>query len=157
MGVELDERSVVDCAQRGLSVVQADLEKGLAPFADKQFDYVVLSQTLQSIRDVEGVIHEMLRVGRRGVVSFPNFGYHKLRSMFFETGRMPETPGLLRHKWYNTPNIRFLTIADFREFCQAQKIEIHRCACLDTEAARDIDPTENCNLTADMAIFVLSR
>lgn len=157
MGVELDERAVVDCAQRGLSVVQADMERGLAPFADKQFDYVVLSQTLQSIRDVEGVVDEMLRVGRRGVVSFPNFGYHKLRSMFFETGRMPESPGQLRHKWYNTPNIRFLTIADFREFCRLKGIEIHRCACLDTEAARDVAPGEDCNLTADMAIFVLSR
>jgi len=106
--------------------------------------------------DVEGVIREMLRVGRRGIVSFPNFAYHKLRKMLM-AGRAPEVRGLLRYKWYNSPNIRFLTIADFHEFCREKGIRIHRCAFLDTEEGRDIPPEEDSNLAADLAIFVLSR
>jgi homoserine O-acetyltransferase len=156
MGVELDEQAVIDCAQRGLSVVQADLERGLAPFADKQFDYVVLSQTLQSIRDVQFVVAEMLRVGRRCIVSFPNFAYHKLRRMLCEDGRAPEAPGLLRHKWYNSPNIRFFSIADFEDFCRAKGVAVHRRIALDTEEGREVaddDPNRN----ADLAIFLLSR
>jgi homoserine O-acetyltransferase len=156
MGVELDESAVIDCVWRGLQVVQHDLNEGLALFADNQFDCVVLSQTLQSIMDVEGVISEMLRVGRRCVVSFPNFAYHKLRKML-QQGKAPEVRGLLRYKWYNSPNIRFLTIADFSEFCREKGIRIHRCAYMDTEEDRDIWPDEDPNLCADLAIFVLSR
>jgi homoserine O-acetyltransferase len=156
MGVELDEGAVIDCVWRGLDVVRRDLNDGLALFADNEFDYVVLSQTLQSIMDVEGVIREMLRVGRRGIVSFPNFAYHKLRKMLWQ-GRAPEVRGLLRYKWYNSPNIRFLTITDFGEFCREKGIRIHSCAFLDTEEGRDIPPEEDSNLAADLAIFVLSR
>lgn len=156
MGIELDEDSVIDCVWRGLQVVRRDLNHGLELFRDKQFDYVVLSQTLQSIMDVEGVIGEMLRVGRRCVVSFPNFAYHKLRRML-EQGRAPEVRGLLRYKWYNTPNIRFLTIADFTEFCREKGICIHRCLYLDTEDGREVAPEEDPNLAADLAIFILSR
>ena len=156
MGVELDEGSVIDCVCRGLEVVQHDLNDGLALFADNQFDYVALSQTLQSIMDVEGVIGEMLRVGHQCIVSFPNFAYHKLRKMLAE-GRAPQVRGLLRYKWYDSPNIRFLTIADFREFCREKDIRIHRCIFLDTEEGRDIPPEADSNLKADLAIFVLSR
>ncbi len=157
VGIELDERAILACVRRGLDVVQADLNDGLAPFADNQFDVVVLSQTLQSIRDVERVVDEMLRVGRRCILSFPNFAYHKLRRMLQETGRAPETTGLLHHKWYNSPNIRFFSIADFEDFCRAKQIRICRCACLDTEEGRNIGEDEDCNLAADLAIFVLSR
>jgi len=155
MGVELDEQALIVDVQRGLDVVQADLNDGLAAFGDDQFDVVVLSQTLQSIRDVEGVIEEMLRVGRRCMVSFPNFGYYKLRRMLHESGRAPESAGQLRHKWYNSPNIRFFSIADFRQFCRDKRIRIHRSICLDTEEG--IDVIDNPNLNADVAIFVLSR
>jgi len=155
LGVELDEQHIITCVRRGLDVVQADLNEGLSQFADKQFDVVVLSQTLQAVSDVERVIADMLRVGRRCVVSFPNFAYHKLRDMLHEKGRAPEAPGLLRHRWYNTPNIRFLSIADFEDFCREKGIDVHRRICLDTEAGVEIhdDP----NLKADLAIFVISR
>ena len=156
MGVELDEASVIDCVCRGMNVVQRDLNDGLALFADNQFDYVALSQTLQSIMDVEGVIREMLRVGRQCIVSFPNFAYHKLRKMLAD-GRAPEVRGLLRYKWYNSPNIRFLTIADFQEFCREKNIRIHRRVFLDTEEGRDVPAEQDSNLRADLAIFVLSR
>jgi methionine biosynthesis protein MetW len=97
----------------------------------------------------------MLRVGRRSIVSFPNFAYHKLRKMLTEQGKSPISSGLLRHKWYNTPNIRFFSIADFEEFCQERSIRIHERIALDTEEGRVV--SENVNLLADMAIFVISR
>lgn len=155
MGLELNEEDVVCCLQRGLDVVQADLNCGLAPFSDGQFDYVVLSHTLQAVRDVERLIVDMLRVGRRSIVSFPNFAYHKLRKMLFKQGRSPISPGLLRHEWYSTPNIRFFSISDFEEFCRDRNIHIHERIALDTEEGRII--SEDANLLADMAIFVVSR
>jgi homoserine O-acetyltransferase/O-succinyltransferase len=155
MGLELHEEDILACMQRGLDVVQADLNTGLAPFNDAQFDYVVLSHTLQAVLDVERVIREMLRVGRRSIVSFPNFAYYKLRQMLAEQGKSPVSSGLLRHAWYNTPNLRFLTIADFEEFCQERRIRIHKRIALDSEEGRLI--TEDANLLADMAIFVLSQ
>jgi len=155
MGLELDQQAVIACVGRGLDVVQANLNEGLSSFADKQFDCVVLSQTLQAIRDVEGLVSEMLRVGRQCIVSFPNFAYHKLRRMLCQQGRAPETVGLLKYKWYNTPNIRFFSILDFEEFCAERGVRIHRCVALDTEARREVDNDPNAN--ADLAIFVISR
>jgi homoserine O-acetyltransferase/O-succinyltransferase len=155
MGLEINEQDVLFCLQRGLDVVQADLNSGLAPFSDAQFDYVVLSHTLQAVRDVERLITDMLRVGRRSIVSFPNFAYHKLCKMLTEQGKSPVSSGLLRHEWYNTPNIRFFTIADFEEFCRERRIRIHERIALDTEDGHVI--SDNANLFADMAIFVISR
>ncbi len=156
MGVELDEQAIIACVQRGLDVVQADLNEGLSSsFADGQFDFVLLSQTLQVIRDVDGVLADMLRVGQRCIVSFPNFAYYKLRKMLAEDGRAPESPGVLCYKWYNTPNIRFLTIADFEDYCKERNIVVHRRLTLDTEAGAEV--YEEPNLNADLAIFVISR
>ena len=89
MGIELDQQAILACIRRGLDVVQADLNHGLAAFADKQFDFVVLSQTLQAVLDVERVLADLLRVGRQGIVSFPNLGYRKLRQQLYEEGRAP--------------------------------------------------------------------
>jgi methionine biosynthesis protein MetW len=154
VGVELDEKAVLACVRRGLDVVQFDLDEGLASFGDGQFDFVVLSQTLQAVRDVERIVREMLRVGRRCVVSFPNFAYWKLRRMLAEQGRAPEAPGLLRFKWYNTPNIRFLTIADFQDFCREKGVRILKLVALDTEQGKEV--ADDPNLNADLAIFVIS-
>jgi homoserine O-acetyltransferase/O-succinyltransferase len=155
MGLELSETDVLACLRRGLDVVQADLNSGLAAFAEAQFDYVVLSHTLQAVRDVERLITEMLRVGRRSIVSFPNFAYYKLRKMLNEQGRSPVSSGLLHHKWYNSPNIRFFTITDFEEFCQERAIQIYERVALDTEEQKVIK--EDANLLADMALFIISR
>ena len=154
-GVELDEGAILSCVRRGLDVIHADLNDGLASFGDGQFDFVVLSQTLQAIKDVEGVLCNMMRVGRRCIVTFPNFAYRKLRQMLHEHGRAPEARGLLRYKWYNTPNIRFLTIADFEDYCKDRHISIHHRLMLDTEA--DVEVQDDPNLNADLAIFVISR
>jgi homoserine O-acetyltransferase/O-succinyltransferase len=155
MGLELNQEDVLFCLQRGLDVVQADLNSGLTSFSDSQFDYVVLSHTLQAVRDVERLITDMLRVGRRSIVSFPNFAYHKLRTMLHEQGKSPVSSGLLRHEWYNTPNIRFFTIADFEEFCRQRGIRIHQRIALDTEEGRVVQ--EDANRFADMAVFVISK
>lgn len=155
MGLEINEKDVLFGVQRGLDIVHADLNSGLDSFSDAQFDYVVLSHTLQAVRDVERVIADMLRVGRRSIVSFPNFAYHKLRKMLFEQGKSPVSAGLLRHEWFNTPNIRFFTIADFEEFCREHRIVIHERIALDTEDRRIV--AEDANRFADMAIFVISK
>ncbi len=155
VGIELDEPAIVTCVQRGLAVIQADLNRGLRTFADRQFDCVVLSQTLQAMRDVEGLMAEMLRVGRTCIVSFPNLAYKKLRRMLAEEGRSPKTAGILSYEWFNTPNRRFFSIADFEDFCAARQIRVHRHVFLDTESDREI--TDDPNLNADLAIFVISR
>ena len=155
VGVELDEHKILTCIAKGLDVIQLDLNKGLAAFANGQFDCVILSQTLQAVYDVEGLLTEMLRIGRSCIVSIPNFAYHPLRKMLAEQGRAPKSGGVLRYEWYNTPNIRFFTIADFEDFCSQKQIRVHRRIALDTEAAKEVfdDPNRN----ADLAIFVISR
>jgi len=155
VGIELDERKILGALQRDLNAVHADLNEGLHAFAEKQFDCVVLSQTLQAVKDVEGVIAEMLRVGTTGIVSFPNLAYHKLRRMLAEDGRAPRAYGWLRDKWYDTADIRFLSIADFEDFCRDKKLHIQRRIALNTETGQEI--TDDANRNADLAIFVLGR
>lgn len=155
VGVELDEQKILTGIGRGLDIIQADLNRGLGAFADGQFDCVILSQTLQAVQDVERVLTEMVRIGRTCIVSIPNFGYHRLRTMLAETGRAPKSAGVLHYEWYNTPNIRFFTIADFEDFCRQKGIRVHRRITLDTEAKAEV--FEHPNLNADLAIFVISR
>jgi methionine biosynthesis protein MetW len=131
------------------------LNKGLGAFRTGEFERVLLSQTLQAVFDVEGVLEEMLRIGRCCIVSIPNFAYHRLRRMLAEEGRAPKAGGVLRYEWYNTPNIRFFTIADFEDFCRAKNIKVHRRIALDTEAGAEVFDEPNRN--ADLAIFVISR
>jgi methionine biosynthesis protein MetW len=154
LGVELGQESVLACVRRGLDVIHADLEQGLGQFTTGQFDVVVLSQTLQAVRDVSGLVNDMLRVGKQCIVTFPNFGYHKLRNMLSEQGRAPES-SVLRHPWYETPNIRFFTIADFEDFCGQKGIRVDRRIALDTESDQEV--SEDPNLNADLAIFVISK
>ena len=110
-GIEIDDASVLACVRADVNVVQADLESGLRMFADGMFDTVVLSQTLQAMHNVEAVLHEMVRVGRHGIVSFPNFG-HWSHAVSLLGGRMPVTPDI-PYQWYDTPNIHLCTPKDF--------------------------------------------
>ena len=155
VGLELDEQAIVTCVRRGLDVVHADLNQGLASFVDEQFDFVALSQTLQSINDVQRVICEMLRVGRRGIVSFPNLGYHVYRQQLADLGQAPQVDAGQGYRWYNAPSVRFLSITDFEQFCREQGIQIHEIVALDTHAGRRV--TDDPNLNADVAIAVLSK
>ncbi|HYC44871.1 MAG TPA: methionine biosynthesis protein MetW [Burkholderiales bacterium] len=121
-GVEIDDASVLACVKNGVRVVQSDLERGLSGFEDGSFDYVVLSQTLQAMKNSEIIIREMLRVGREGIVTFPNFGYWKNRLEVLR-GRMPVSENL-PFEWFNTPNVRLCTVADFERFCAERGIRI---------------------------------
>ncbi|HBT76470.1 MAG TPA: homoserine O-acetyltransferase [Planctomycetaceae bacterium] len=155
VGIEQDEKYVLRAVGRGLDVIQADLNLGLANFFDKQFDFVVLSKTLQTVLDVEFILDEMLRVGTRCIVSFPNLGYREHRRRLSEEGRAPRADFHKERLWYNTKDVRFLTIADFEEFCTEKGLRIHQRISLDTEAGHSVE--NDPNLNADTAIMVLSR
>jgi methionine biosynthesis protein MetW len=114
-GIEIDDASVLASVRNGVNVIQADIESGLANFGDNTFDFVILSQTLQAMRDAERVMTEMLRVGREGIVTFPNFGYWRHRLDIFR-GHMPMSKSL-PHAWWNTPNIHLCTVKDFEDLC----------------------------------------
>jgi homoserine O-acetyltransferase len=153
-GVELDVPALLACAARGLDVVHADINDGLAMFGADHFDCVVLSQTLQAVQHVERVVDGVLTIGRLGIVSFPNFAYHKLGSFLTAEGRAPRA-ALMHHTWYNTPNVRFLSIADFEDFCRLKGIKTHRQVALNTESGEQV--TNDPNRNADLAIFVIGR
>jgi len=120
-GIEIDEEATLQCIQRGVPVYHGDMLEGMSFYRDGQFDVVILSQTLQQTMDPPKVIHEMLRVGRRAIISFPNFGHWLVRVQLLLGGRMPHNR-LLPYHWYNTPNVHFCTVKDFREFCERQKL-----------------------------------
>jgi methionine biosynthesis protein MetW len=121
-GVEIDDASVLACVKNGVNVLQSDLERGLSGFEDNSFDYVVLSQTLQAMKNSEVIMREMLRVGREGIVTFPNFGYWKNRIEVLR-GRMPVSENL-PYEWFDTPNVHLCTVADFERFCRERNIQV---------------------------------
>jgi methionine biosynthesis protein MetW len=114
-GVEIDDTNVLACFNNGVNIIQSDLESGLQNFESGSFDYVVLSQTLQAVKNTERIIKEMLRVSTEGIVSFPNFGYCKNRLQVM-AGHMPVSE-TLPYQWFDTPNIHNCTLGDFEEFC----------------------------------------
>ena len=116
-GIEVDPEKIAACVERGVPVVQADLDQGLADAADGAYDIAILSLTLQVVRRPDTVLREMLRVSRRSIVTFPNFGFWQVRWQLLRRGRMPVSRAL-PHQWYNTPNIHQLTISDFRAFVE---------------------------------------
>lgn len=124
-GVEINSDNIIHALERGLSVCQGDIDHGLADYPSGSYEYVILNQTLQVITKPVAVIREMLRVGRYGIVGFPNFGNWAIRSRFLLTGRMPKTKAL-PFEWHNTPNIHQLTIRDFKDLCREEGILIIR-------------------------------
>lgn len=155
VGLEIEEDLILHCIEKGLDVIQADLNEGLRFFSDQQFDFVVLSKTLQTVHNVELVVEEMLRVGTRAIVSFPNFGYYRFRAELDQKGCVPQIDPRPGRHWYNLNDVRFLTIRDFQEFCKEKKYRIHQQVSLDTE--RGIVVEEDPNINADVAIMVISR
>ena len=121
-GVEINEVNIESCIRNGVNVIQGDLESGLAGFENNSFDYIILSQTLQAMRHTEGIMKEMLRIGREGIVSFPNFGYWKNRRDIL-LGIMPVSKEL-PYQWYDTPNIHLCTLHDFETLCSKFKMQI---------------------------------
>lgn len=130
-GIELSEEKVVTCIDKGLSVLQGDINKEVEDYADQTFDYVILSQTLQQVYEPDTLITELLRIGRKVVVSFPNFSHWDCRLQLLFYGRAPKTRQL-PYRWYNTPNIRVMTILDFRRFAQEKGFYIIKEAAINT-------------------------
>ncbi|MEG3582208.1 MAG: homoserine O-acetyltransferase [Chloroflexota bacterium] len=155
LGIEIDPKKVIDSFETGIEIINSDINIGLNRFNNDQFDVTILSQTLQSIKNVEKTIQQILRISKKAIISFPNFAFKPLREMLFHQGKAPKLEGLYGYNWYNTPNRRFPTIADFEEFCNEQNILVKESFFIDTENKEFIK--EDPNLNADTAIFVLSK
>ena len=155
-GLEIDADNVLRCIEAGVNVIQADLEAGLADFRDTSFDYVLMTQTLQAVRQTESLLDEMLRVGRQGIVTFPNFGFWRFRTQIALRGRMP-VGKTLPYQWYDTPNIHLFTLRDFERLCHAKRIDILQRMVLD----HDHRPWRHWrlwpNLLGEIALYRLSR
>jgi methionine biosynthesis protein MetW len=155
-GVEISQEAVEACVARGLSVFHGDLDEGLADFADGSHDVVILSLSLQQLRRPRMIVREMARVGRRAIVSFPNFAHWRLRGQLLLNGRMPVSRDL-PYQWWDTPNIHLCTITDFRRLCHTEGLRIEHELYLRgvdrPPPARIVAP----NLTARIAIFAVTR
>ena len=157
-GVELSQSGVNACVGRGLSVIQGDADRDLDAYPQGAFDVVVLSQTLQATRQPRRVLETLVRIGDRAIVSFPNFGFWRVRLGLLVRGRMPVTP-LLDHAWHDTPNIHLCTIRDFVALCDEIGIRIEKSVTLDRHGQPfALDPRGSlANLLAEQGVFVLSR
>jgi len=157
-GIEISREGVNQCVAKGLAVIQGDADTDLADYPNDAFDYVILSQTLQATWQPRQVLEHMLRIGHFAVVSFPNFGHWKIRLKLLFLGRMPRTD-MLPHTWYDTPNIHFCTIRDFRQLCEEIGAEIETAVALNAWGSRlRINaPWWFWNLFGEQAVFRLSR
>ncbi len=153
-GIELNEGNVLACVRRGLSVRQGHLEEGLADYPDASFDDVLLTQTLPYLDDPGAILHEMLRVGRRAIVSFPNWGYWRCRLHLLLTGCVPQAPDLSQ-RWNDVPRWQALTITDFAHFCQQEGLQITRELYLVKGRRSEIIKVKN--LLATTGVFALER
>ena len=151
-GVENDPDKLLGSVKNGVNVIQMDLEKGLVGLEDGFFDHVIMSLSLQAMHNTQGILHEMLRVGREAVVSFPNFGYWRHRQSILN-GRMPVSESL-PHQWFNTPNVRFFTVADFTTLCGLLDIEVREWRGFDDQG-RPVQ--EDLNFLAALAIARIGR
>ncbi|MBN2104587.1 methionine biosynthesis protein MetW [bacterium] len=151
-GIEIDDQNICACVEKGVPVIHADLDEGLHDYPDRSFDYVILSRTLQVVKRPDFILKEMLRVGKIGVVSFPNFSALSVRAQLFFKGRMPVTRNL-PYEWFGTPNIHLLTIKDFKMFCKNEKMRIRKQINLGSERRQGVLPDFMPNLFAHLAIF----
>ena len=156
-GIEIDFDKVIDCVKRGISVFQGNLDEGLKEYQTQSFDVVILSQTLQQVQKPLFVISEMLRVGKKGIVTFPNFGHWEIRRQLLLSGKAPSTSNL-PYEWYNSPNIRVLTIKDFKIACQKENITILKEIPLYKNIlSRFLFGSKYSNLMADNGLFLIKK
>jgi len=151
-GIELDEAAIYECVRKGLSVIHGDIEEGLREYPDGSFDDVILNQSIQQVKKVDEVFEQALRIGRRIIVGFPNFAHLGARSMLFFRGRSPVTESL-PYRWNDTPNVRFLSVTDFRQFCDERGLKILSAHYIGEGKEVRFRP----NLFAKDALFVISK
>ena len=156
-GMELEEDKVKQCISKGLPVIEGNAETELEQFPDKAFDFVILSQTLQAFYQPENVLDQLLRIGKRVIISIPNFGYWQVRASLLFFGKMPITKSL-PNTWYNTPNLHMCSIKDFHQFCEKKKIKIDRVIGINGEKISPINRInlEMKNLFSEVGIFLIS-
>lgn len=157
-GIELSQAGVNSCVAQGLAVIQGDADTDLAYYPDLAFDYVILSQTLQATYSPRQVLEQLLRIGRRAIVSFPNFGHWRVRTQLLFGGKMPKTDNL-PESWYDTPNIHLCTIKDFLDLCRDAGAKVDRAVALNAYGSRlgVSMPRFMQNLFGEQAVFLLSR
>ncbi len=151
-GIELDESAIYKCVEKGLNVFHSDIDSGLKGYPDKTFDYVVLNQSIQQVKKVDYVIKESLRAGTRVIVSFPNFAHIRSRLKLLLGGRVPITRHL-PYSWHDTPNLRFLSIKDFRDYCRGKRITVLDTHFYGAAGESRFMP----NVFAENALFVLTK
>jgi methionine biosynthesis protein MetW len=151
-GIEIDEQAVYKCVARGVSVLHGDIDSGLQDFPDKSFDYVILNQSFQQLKMPDVVLKESLRVGKEVIVSFPNFAHYSARLQILFSGKTPITTSL-PYEWYDTPNLHFLSISDFIDYCRRRHIAIRKTAFVAANRRVNMLP----NLFALIGIFLISN
>lgn len=151
-GIEVNDSAIYECVKKGLSVFHGDIESGLTEYPKQSFDYVVLNQSLQEVEKVDDLIEEALRVGSKVIVGFPNFAFWGARLMLFFRGKAPVTPSL-PYNWNDTPNVRFLSISDFKDFCREKNLKVKEAHYLGKKRGITLWP----NLFALNAIFVVTK
>ncbi|MGZ3495396.1 MAG: methionine biosynthesis protein MetW [Thermodesulfobacteriota bacterium] len=151
-GIEIDEQAIYQCVARGLSVFHEDIDNGLSGYPDKSFDYVILNQSLQQVKKPDSVVKEALRVGRKVIIGFPNFAHYSARFQMFFRGKAPITPSL-PFEWHDTPNLHFLSISDFIEYCHQRDIKIKKSFFVGQKRRVKMFP----NLFGLIGIFVISE
>ena len=157
-GIEISKQNVQKCISKGLTVIEGDAEKDLFQFPNSSFDIVILGQTLQAFFNPEKVLNELLRVGKKAIVTIPNFGHWKVRLNLLFKGTMPVTKSL-PHQWHNTPNLHMCTIKDFSEFCDNKKIKFIKSLALNGERLLNISKTNlgKRNLFSEIGIFLIEK
>ena len=155
-GLEISKEKVQNCLSKGLTVIEGNAESDLKQFAKSSFDYVILSQTLQAFLNPEVVINELLKVGKKVIVTIPNFGYWRVRLQLLFKGTMPVTENL-PHEWYNTPNLHMCTIKDFYNFCNYKNIKIFKSVALKKSKISEINKSNlnYKNLDSHLGIFLI--
>lgn len=156
LGVEIDDERITACIAKGLSVIEHNLDRGLTPFADDSFDTVIMTQALQALRRPDRVLDDMLRVGREGVITFPNFGHWRCRAHIGLHGRMPVSK-FLPHEWYDTPNIHLCTLRDFEALCAEKGIRIRDRAIINQHGSSGALTHLFPNLFGVTAVYHVSR
>jgi methionine biosynthesis protein MetW len=151
-GIEIDEQAIYKCVERGLSVFHEDIEEGLSGYPDESFDYVIMNGSIQQVKKPDTVFKEALRVGKELIVGFPNFSHYSTRLQMFLSGKVPITPSL-PYQWYDTPNLHFLSISDFRDYCRLRGLKIEATAFLNKDRRVSLLP----NLFAEQGLFLLSK